>query len=113
MNINELSPTPTEKVPFNLADLKYVPKTSGCYVLTTYDNRILYIGMATNLHQRNRQHLDTLEKTKATPDGVAVWFYYHTYTKTNLEQLERTWINQFLNLHGKYPILNKVNSPVR
>lgn len=112
MKIEELKPFPSEKVLFSLASFKSVPKDSGCYVLTTFDNQILYIGLSDNLHKRFKQHLGNLEKTKPTKGGKAIWFYFMLYNPKNLEQLERTWLNHFSNVHGRRPILNKADSPV-
>lgn len=112
MKLQELKPCATAKVQFKLASFKAVPKVDGCYVLTTFDDDILYLGLSNNLHERFKQHLDNAEKTNPTVDGKAIWFYYTTYDKKNLPQLERSWINQFLSTHGRLPILNKINSPV-
>jgi len=112
MNIDKLNPKPSIKVHFKLASFKSVPQKSGCYVLTTFDNKILYIGLATNLNNRFKQHLENPEKTNTTSEGKAVWFYFRAYDSKNLPKLERTWLNQYSNNHGRLPILNKVNSPV-
>jgi len=112
MNIQELSPFPMNKVRFNLGSFKIVPRQSGCYALTTFDDNILYIGLAVNLNSRFIQHLDNPEKTKPTIEGKAIWFYYLEYTETNLPKLERSWLNQFSAKHGTRPILNKVDSPI-
>lgn len=112
MKIDELTPKPTDKVQFKLASFKVVPQENGCYVLTTFDNEILYIGLATNLNNRFKQHLDNPEKTNPTLEGKAIWFHFTTFDPKNLPKLERTWLNQFSNKHGRLPILNKVNSPV-
>lgn len=58
------------------------------------------------------EHLETPEKTKATVDGRAFWFYFLKYTENNLPKLERTWLNQFTSIHGRRPILNKADSPI-
>lgn len=112
MKIDELTPKPTDKVQFKLASFKAVPQENGCYVLTTFDNDILYIGLATNLNNRFKRHLDNPEKTNPTLEGKAIWFHFTTFDPKNLPKLERTWLNQFSNKHGRLPILNKVNSPV-
>lgn len=112
MKVDKLTPLPTNKVHFKLVSFKSVPKDSGCYMLTTFDNDILYIGLSDNLFERFKQHLNNPEKTNPTKDGKAVWFYFTTYNPDNLPKLERTWINQFVSNHGQLPILNKVNSPV-
>lgn len=112
MKVQDLNPCPTDKVLFKLASFKSVPKIDGCYVITSFDNDILYIGLSKNLNERFKQHLDNPEKTNPTKDGKAIWFYFSTYDKKNLPLLERTWINDYISKHGKLPILNKVNSPV-
>ncbi|SJZ32084.1 GIY-YIG nuclease family protein [Sediminibacterium ginsengisoli] len=112
MTINELTPKPTVKLQFKLVSFKTVPQENGCYILTTFDNTILYIGLATNLNKRFKQHLDNPEKTNPTSEGKAIWFYFTTFDPRNLQKLERTWLNQFSDKHGRLPILNKVNSPI-
>ena len=113
MRIEQLSPKPDNKVQFKLSFYKNVPKISGCYVLSTFENDILYIGFSDNLNNRFQQHLDNSEKTRPTLNGKAVWFYYIEYDITNLPKLERTWINQFEAIQGELPILNKIHSPIK
>ena len=112
MKVDDLIPKPIDKIQFKLSSFKMVPQENGCYVLSTFDNDILYIGLAVNLNSRFKQHLDNPDKTNPTSDGKAIWFHYATFDPKNLPKLERTWLNQFSNLHGRLPILNKVNSPV-
>lgn len=112
MKIDELIPKPVEKVQFKLAYFKSVPHSNGCYILSTFENDILYIGLAINLNNRFKQHLENPEKTNPTLEGKAIWFYFTTFDPINLPKLERTWLNQFANVHGRLPILNKVNSPI-
>lgn len=112
MKIEQLIPLPKDKVQFNLSSFKFVPRETGCYVLTTFDKDILYIGLSHSLFDRFQQHLVNPEKTNATKEGKAVWFYYTIYNPLNLTMLERTWINQFVAIHGVLPILNKLNSPL-
>ena len=112
MKVDELTPKPLDKVQFKLIAYKSVPKVNGCYVLTTFENDILYIGLAIDLHNRFKQHLDSPKKKNPTIDGKVIWFYYATFDPKNLPKLERTWLNQFTIAHGRRPILNKVDSPV-
>lgn len=112
MKIEELIPTPKDKVYFKLTSFKLVPKLTGCYVLTTYENDILYIGLSDNLYARFQQHLDNTEKTNPTKEGKAIWFYYTVYDPINLQKLERTWLNHYVSFHGILPIINKLNSPI-
>lgn len=112
MKVEQLIPEPKDKVQFKFASFKSIPKVAGCYVLATFDNDILYLGLSNNLFDRFQQHLENPEKTNPTEDGKAVWFYFTTYDKNNLPKLERTWLNHFRATHGRLPILNKVNSPI-
>jgi len=112
VKVDELIPLPEDKVNFKLSSFKSVLKEPGCYVLTTFENDILYIGLSNNLFHRFQQHLDNPEKTNPTIEGKVVWFYFTLYDPINLPQLERTWLNQYTAIHGQYPILNKVNSPI-
>jgi excinuclease UvrABC nuclease subunit len=112
MTIEELMPSPKDKIRFSLSSFKLAPKYSGCYAITTFDNKILYIGLAMNLNSRFIQHLDNSEKTKPTIEGKAIWFYYLKYNERNLPELERSWLNQYLAKYGRRPILNKVDSPI-
>jgi hypothetical protein len=113
LKIDQLNPRPKHKLQFRLSSYKCVPKTSGCYVLTTVDENILYIGLTDNFFQRFQQHLNNPEKTNPTKDGRAVWFYFNEYDINNLPRLERTWLNQYEYIHGELPILNKVSSPIK
>ena len=112
MKIEELVPLPISKIKFTLSSFKLVPKDAGCYVLSTFENDILYIGQAINIYARFIQHLDNAEKTKPTEEGRAVWFYYLKYNDKNLSALERSWLNQFSGKHGRRPILNRVDAPI-
>lgn len=112
MKISELIPLPYMKVKFLLSDSIFIPKVSGCYVLTTFDDMILYIGLSTNLHTRFLQHLNNSEKTSPTKEGKAIWFHFKTIKFEGLHKIERTWINKFNSIHGRNPILNKIASPL-
>src|ERR1035437_7112077 len=112
MNVNELIPKPAFKVQLKLSYYIFIPKEAGCYILTTFDNEIIYVGASDNLFYRFQQHLNNAEKNNPNNKGKAIWFYYKIYGSENLPMLERAWINQFVMNHGKFPALNKVNSPV-
>ena len=112
MNVNELIPKPAFKVQFKLSNYIFIPKEAGCYILATFDNDIIYVGASDSLFYRFQQHLNNAEKANPNHEGKAIWFYYKSYDSVNLPTLERTWINQFVMNHGKFPMLNKINSPV-
>ena len=76
MKVEELTPKPIDKVQFKLASFKSVPHDNGCYILTTFENDILYIGLAVNLNNRFKQHLENPEKIiqlqKEKPFGFTI-----------------------------------------
>jgi predicted GIY-YIG superfamily endonuclease len=71
---------------------------------------VLYVGLADNLRRRMRQHLSTPEKTKETPAGRAVLFYW--IESAEIHAIERAWMNTHIEHEGALPELNAVFSPV-
>ena len=112
MIVSELTPIPGHKFRFNFESFKLIPKHAGCYVISSHDNMILYIGLAVNLNSRFMQHLNNPEKTSPTTEGKPIWFYYLEYDQNNLNVLERSWMNQYSARYGRRPILNKKDSPI-
>jgi hypothetical protein len=110
MNVGELVPQPQDVESFLRSRCGFVPETSGCYVLTTFSNVVLYVGLATSLRQRMNDHLDTPEKTQGTEKGRAILF--HWLETADVNRVERTWMNIHIQHEGKLPVLNKVYSPV-
>jgi predicted GIY-YIG superfamily endonuclease len=110
MTIGELVPQPTNCESFLRSRNRFVPETSGCYVLTTFLTEILYLGLATNLRKRMIDHLDSPEKTSPTEKGRAVLF--HWVETKDINTVERTWMNIHIQHEGKLPLLNKAYSPV-
>jgi predicted GIY-YIG superfamily endonuclease len=113
MKTSQLIPKVKEGVQFTLKSRKFVPKAVGCYVLTTFEDDVLYVGLTDNLNRRFFEHRDTKEKCNPTKAGLAFWFYFLVSDEREINRIERGWLNQHLSLHGKLPILNKVHSPVR
>lgn len=113
MKVSLLIPPVVEKVAFKYTSVKFVPNAAGCYVLTTFDHDVLYIGLTNSLQRRLENHLEDKEKTAVTELGKAFWFYYLFYDEANLEMLERTWQNQYMIEHSRLPILNSISSPLR
>jgi hypothetical protein len=77
-------------------------------VLATFDEDVLYVGLAKNLGRRMGQHLDSPEKVNATSLGRAVWFFWLSCVELN--KVERTWMNIYAQHHGTLPVLNKIYS---
>ena len=113
MKIDHVVPKPHSRLQFSLRFRKFVPKENGCYILTTFDNQVLYFGLTMNLYERFAQHWNTKSKREQTVAGRAFWFYYLICAEKDLARIERTWMNEYLELHGVLPILNRVYSPVR
>jgi len=113
MNVDELLPTISNRIQFSLRYRKFAPNTPGCYVLTTFDGNVLYVGLTNNLYRRFSQHRDVKEKCDATTQGIAFWFYYLPAAEKEIHRIERGWLNQYQAVHGEFPILNKVSSPVK
>jgi len=109
MNISALVPQPSHREPFNRAKERFVPEKLGCYVLTTFEDVILYIGLTDNLRRRMNEHLDSAQKTSLTKFGRAVFFYWLETPDTY--KLERTWLNIHSYTDGSLPVLNGMNSP--
>ena len=109
MKIALLVPSPLASESFRRSREKFIPATSGCYVLTTFQREILYIGLTVNLRRRINEHLDSAAKTELTTEGRAVLVHWTETTEVN--KVERTWLNIHLLNEGRLPILNSVYSP--
>jgi hypothetical protein len=113
MKVSRLSPAPTQQTKFAWSDHKAVPNQPGCYVLATYDNDVLYVGLATkSIRSRMGNHLDTPKKRGGADLGVPFWFYYIERPANEVSPIERGWMNQSILDDGKMPPLNVVYSPV-
>ena len=113
MKVDRLVPRAVARLQFSLRFRKFVPRDKGCYALATFDNHVLYVGLTENLHERFAQHCNTKSKREPTTIGRAFWFYYLVCAEKDLCRIERTWMNQYMEIHGILPILNRVNSPIR
>ncbi len=112
MKIDKLTPAPQDKTQFDLSKNYKIPQESGCYVMTNYDEDILYIGQAKNIRQRFKRHLDDPKKTSITPKGIAFWFHWLEWDVIELNSLERGWLNTYSATIGELPIMNSQNPPV-
>lgn len=110
MNTYELVPRPSHWNAFRRSKERFVPETSGCYVLSTFSGVVLYIGQATNLCRRMINHLDNPDKTESTVLGRAVLF--HWLECSDIARIERTWMNIHIQKEGALPLLNRAYAPV-
>ena len=109
MNIDRLVPAPIQFETFKRNRLRFIPETSGCYVLATFGKTVLYIGLAKSLRKRFNDHLDSPAKTSETQYGRAVFFFW--IESGELNKIERTWMNIHTDHEGALPILNSIYSP--
>ena len=110
MKIEDLKPSPNRRENFLRKRQRFIPDKSGCYVLTTFQDDILYVGLTNDLRQRFGKHLDDPQKTSKTENGRA--FFFHWLECDELNKVERTWLNDCVLTDGALPILNKINSPI-
>ena len=103
MNIGELNPEATYCQPFNRNKERFVPEVAGCYVLTTFEGMILYVGLTDNLRRRLNEHLDSAQKTGLTKFGRAALF--HWLETADTYRVERTWLNTHSYTEGALPCL--------
>jgi hypothetical protein len=113
MRVEQLRPLPPRRTQFAWSHHVTVPESPGCYSLVAYDGEVLYVGLASgSIRDRMGIHLDTREKRKAGPLGAPFWFYYFLCAATEVNAVERGWMNQAIMEDGTMPLLNKVYSPL-
>ena len=106
MTIDALVPAPKDSETFDPSSARFVPECAGCYVLATFSRVVLYIGRSINLRTRMKQHLADDDKVKATPYGRATVFFW--VECKDIERIERTWTNLYIQCEGRLPVLNSV-----
>lgn len=109
MNVSALTPQPVRSESFRRSRERFIPESAGCYVLSTFNGTVLYVGLADNIRRRVNQHLDNPAKTDSTDEGRAVLVHWLETRDTN--KVERTWMNIHITNEGRLPILNSVYSP--
>ena len=110
MNVQRLKPWPDHRENFRRDRQRFLPETAGCYVLATFQDVVLYVGLTKDLCRRFGNHLDDPKKTSMTKNGRAFFFYW--IECSDLEKVERTWQNECEIVDGSLPILNILKSPV-
>ena len=106
MTIDALVPVPTNSDTFEPRSVRFVPEYAGCYVLATFSQVVLYIGRTINLQTRIKQHLADEDKVKMTPQGRATLFFW--FECSDIERIERTWTNLYIQCEGRLPPMNSV-----
>lgn len=111
MIVTELIPKIEITVEFNFSNQKKIPTEFGCYVISNFNNEIMYIGKATSLKNRFTNHLDTPEKNINTKMGKAYWFSYKICkNEFEISRLERGWLNEYELKIGELPLFNKIHA---
>jgi excinuclease UvrABC nuclease subunit len=109
--LNSLEPKIEKTIEFDFSSLKKAPQKFGCYIISNFENKIMYIGKATSLKNRFINHLDTKEKNKNTKIGRAYWFSFKICNdEFEIAKIERGWLNQYELKKGKLPIFNKIRA---
>ena len=106
MKIGDLRPAVSLRERFHLSCRLLVPTDAGCYVLTSFDGEVLYVGLAKCLATRFEQHCNDGDKRRVVSGFKAAWFYYLRCSETELARLERGWMSEYLDVHGALPPLN-------
>ena len=109
MKLDMLVPCPVISEPFRRNRERFIAPKPGCYVLTTFGREVLYLGLTVDLRRRFNEHLNSVSKTELTARGRAVLF--HWVETTEINKVERTWLNIHLLNEGCLPLLNSIYSP--
>ncbi len=111
MKIADLGEAALLRVPFSKMRLAGVPRSSGIYVLASYFDSILYVGVSCNLQRRMLSHLNNETKLAHTPLGKAYWFFFKICSAEEFRPYERGWLLQHQLQEGKLPHFNKIEAP--
>lgn len=108
MKIGALKPALSDRAPFRLSENLRVPQKSGCYILASINDDVIYIGQSVNLCQRMQQHLDNPRMTAQTALGVASWFYFGLWDEHEIDVIETRLLFNFKATEGSLPPLNRM-----
>ena len=111
MKVKDLCKPSIRRVEFSKKSQHIVPCKSGAYVLSTYFEEILYIGVSQNLQRRMLEHLNDQAKVENTPLGKAFWISYLLCSEKDFRFYEKGWIFAFQLAEGKRPYYNKIDPP--
>jgi excinuclease UvrABC nuclease subunit len=100
MKPRNLTPIPTQALPFDTVSLDFISNRNGCYVFTASNGDILFIGSTNVLKKRLEQHI---EKNQAL-EISAVHFLESDEIKQEI--VEKDWHNQFQEFAGCLPPMN-------
>lgn len=111
MKVQNLKLSIDKTLEFDYSNQNFIPEEYGCYLISNFNNEIMYIGKASSLKVRFTNHLETPEKNKLTKLGRAYWFSYKLCKDENeIARLERSWLNTYELEHGTLPIFNNLHA---
>ena len=111
MFVKDIKPKIEFTKEFEFSKLNSIPDTYGCYIISNFNEEIMYIGKATSLRNRMTNHLDTPEKNTKTKLGKAYWFSYKLCeNEFEISKLEKGWLNEYELKNGELPIFNKIHA---
>lgn len=102
------SNTAFKRVPFKLSDVMKAHESSGCYVLSNFDDEVIYIGQSVNLRRRMQEHLNNPRMTGMTRLGFVAWFCYELWGAGKIAHVESDMLmNYWLANKRRLPPLNR------
>lgn len=111
MITKELIPPVNCTIEFDYTKHLIIPQEYGCYVISNFNEEIMYIGKAINLHRRFSQHIEDKSKNGTTNLGKPYWFSFRTCSNEfEISKLERGWLNHYELITGNLPFLNKIHA---
>ena len=104
----DLIPEFSERIEWSTRSLDQVPMSSACYLLTSDDDSVLYIGRSSNLRDRIRHHLHNSRMEEETPLGTVHWLYYHEVPVDKLAETEHELFSAYISFsRAGFPPLNR------
>jgi hypothetical protein len=113
MQVDDLKPQPQCTIRFLWSSLDYAPQAAGCYVLATFDKKVLYVGLASSdIRSRMRSHLQDPNKIASPGIGMPFWFFFIEAPSQSVNSIERGWLHECLLADGQWPVFNEADSPL-
>ena len=109
MKVEQLVPACNGKARFEYIQIGALPERPGCYVLTSFEGDILYIGQSKNVARRVGEHFNNWSARRNSPFWV---FYLLVHDSHELDALERGWVNEYQLREGALPQFNSISPPL-
>ena len=95
------------RVPFKLSEAVRVHEAPGCYVLSNFNDEVIYIGQSVNLFRRMQEHLNDPRMTAMTRLGFVSWFCYELWGRDEIADIESDMLFNYQQIEGRLPPLNR------